>query len=120
MWSSRSVDDDRVERRAPVSEYVRVRVVGDPKGGVPAWIREAWLGVEFDAHPVRRPILVGGPWWKRRTPRSGWIVPAAEALDALRAAGRSDAVAWWEQSGYVANELQILVFAQASCEQVGR
>jgi hypothetical protein len=96
--------------------FVRVRVVGDPGGDPPRWVREAWLGVEFDAVATSGKVLIGSArrrWWYRRR-QSGWKVSADEAVAALLAAHRHDAAAWWRSSGLLGG-VTILVFAAESC-----
>lgn len=85
------------------------------------WVREAWVGVEFDAALIDAPVGMGsarGRRWRRwRLSDGGWSVPASEAVDALRAYDREDAAAWWETKGW-ADVATPLVFKRSSCEPV--
>jgi hypothetical protein len=98
---------------------VRVRVVGDPGGDPPKWIRDAWFGVELDAIHGRR-ILVGSirrPWWRPRMRRTAWVVVGTEAVRALTDSGQHDAAAWWNgRSPH--GPPRLLVFREDSCEPV--
>src|SRR5437764_11168234 len=100
------------------SPFVRVRVVGDPGGDPPRWVREAWLGVEFDAVRITRRVRVGSSrgrrWWSQ-TRRGAWSVAADEAVSSLMTAGQADAAAWWESSGLLGG-FTVLLFAADACE----
>jgi hypothetical protein len=99
--------------------FVRVRVVDDPGGDPPDWVRKAWLGVEFDAVASSRKVLMGsarGRWWSRSRV-SGWLVPADAAVNALDTAGQHEAAAWWQSTGLLGG-LTVLVFRAGSCAPV--
>jgi hypothetical protein len=99
--------------------FIRVRVISDPGGDPPGWVRDAWLGIEFDAIANSRKVLVGstrGRWWARSRAR-GWVVPADVAVDALALAGQHEAAAWWHSSGLLGG-VAVLVFRADSCVPV--
>lgn len=92
-------------------------VVGDPGGGPPKWIREAWFGIEFEAVPT---CHTDNSW--RQSPDNervenvpAWEVPATEAIDALFLAGQEEAAQWWVDNGYYENNIS-LGFSINSCE----
>jgi hypothetical protein len=104
---------------ARTASFVRVRVVGDPGGDPPGWVRDAWLGIEFDAVASSRKVLIGSArrrWWVRSRAR-GWLVPADVAVDALNVAGQHEAAAWWRSSGLLGG-VAVLVFRAGSCVPV--
>jgi hypothetical protein len=49
--------------------------------------------------------------------REPWLVPGAEAVAALRAAGQLKAAEWWEKHGF-AEGFQVLGFRGDSCVPV--
>ena len=94
---------------------MRVKVVGDPGGGHPQWVRDAWLGVEFEAEPAdgNEPgsDVLSGELVLMMSP---WIVNTRDALTALFQSGRHDAFEWWWTHGYPEASGEFL-FARTSC-----
>ncbi len=87
----------------------KVRIVRPPIGEAPAWVREAWVGLElplaeFQAVTVETSGVLTGPrsrpgyWWARLTGRlevvSGYVVPSDRAIELL-GRSRPEAAAWW-------------------------
>lgn len=102
-------------RELSPGDKFHVVVVGDPGGDdIPQPIREAWLGVEFDAEPEVVGLLdltTGEP----REPAPVWIVDRIEAIDRLRLYGHDEAANWWvAQDMYVEGE--VFCFALHSCQ----
>ncbi|WP_354697980.1 hypothetical protein DSM112329_03639 [Paraconexibacter sp. AEG42_29] len=107
-------------RPHPIDEFVTVRVIGDPGGNPPDWVKEAWIGIEFDAVRFEGKARIGssrGRAWFAKTRRGGWSVPADEAVAALAAAGRTEAADWWIATGQV-DRFATLIFHAESCVPV--
>jgi len=99
----------------------RVRVVGDPEGGPPEWVRNAWLGVEFEAVPcLNTRVSYRESSSHKPTPTQPcWELPAQDAVAALREYGQYEAADWWESRGFCSDEQKkILAFRLDSCEPV--
>lgn len=67
-------------------DFLTVKVVKAPDGQCPAWIREAWVGVEL-------PVVDG-----KAQPGDGsdrHQVRVVDAVEALRRQGRESAALWW-------------------------
>ena len=75
-----------------------IRIISTPPGFAPEYVREDWVGLELSL--VTKEEL-------RTNPRSGfkigsendggYLVLRANAIEALRAAGKEDAANFWEE-----------------------
>lgn len=99
----------------------RVRVVAVPPGEAPAWVRQAWVGVELPT--VRRQpravptfqVLSGA----HGQPGPGYEVPGPAAVAAV-AVVNPDAADWWRANvPGVLDPRYTLVFPADVCERVG-
>ena len=99
-------------------ERTRIRIVRTPAGEAPLWVREAWVGIEI---PLAR-IEAQGPQFGvcggDASPENlrGYEVHGAEAMAALRRAGKKDAADWWQEHSELGPHH--LVFGRQFCEAI--
>lgn len=93
---------------------MRVRIVRRPMGQAPEWVRDAWVGVEFESHMGQDDILsgqrgaLGGP----AQIREGHHVIAGVALEAL--SGRNhEAADWWRDTAHLSGATCLIFDAEA-------
>lgn len=79
--------------------YVRIRIVKTPRGEAPENIRDAWVGLEFEAQVEN--LSTHGVLTKDRLPiAKRYLLLETEALDLLEKAGKSQALKWWRDNGF--------------------
>ena len=88
-----------------------VRIVKIPAGFAPLEIRGAWVGLEFDAHPLKhgeQALRIGTPGGP------AWVVPGEDVADTLEDE-RPSALKWW--LGNFPNSLKApIAFSADVCE----
>ena len=111
-----------------------LEIVRTPEGASPAWVRDAWLGVQFQPlkdHPVtlqtRSAGSTGGPLAQiiaatRGTPeiveRRGYPANARDLLGLL-ALHRQDAAEWYiDNAPQMLNPDQVFILEEACCRPV--
>lgn len=110
-----------------------VKIVRPPLGEAPDWVREAWVGLVL---PLKEPTLqtvpsagvLSGPrselgcLWAtltgQRVTTTGYLTPAARAIEILERA-QPKAAAWWRENApkFLREEAEFLFDAPA-CERV--
>ena len=89
----------------PVEATGVIRIVQMPEGQAPDEIKMQWIGLELPCHPFEgypdqcmdEGVLDHNP--VERNER-GFSVPQDKAIEALEAAGRTDAARWWRDRGF--------------------
>ena len=114
---------------------MEVRIIEEPPGEAPLWVRRAWVGLVLPLPPgesgprrVRASGVLTGPrgffgtLWRLLVdpPPTSWayIVDADEAIDILAEAD-SEAAAWWEDNApHLLGRGRKFGFAEEVCEEV--
>ena len=112
----------------------RIRIVCRPEGEAPAWVRDAWIGVELDlAYPepvttegfgvLTAPRTLWSYWWRRLTGRiqsfSGYVVDAHDAVLRVEMRNPTAAIWWRTHAGGMVQPGQTFIFDVPACERVG-
>ena len=92
----------------------KIRIIATPPGFAPEEIRKDWVGLEIQANEqVIETTMKKVGIWSGNSNAGGYLVLNSDALDALEAAGKTDAFGYWNQiSG------QVLRFSQDVCELI--
>ncbi len=85
-----------------------IRITKEPAGEAPLWVRQAWPSEVLPCLPFfgavygepDRGVLTGQPVGCAECGRVRFLVPQREALDALAASGKNEAVGWWRAEGF--------------------
>ena len=111
----------------------RIRIVRRPEGEAPAWVRDAWIGVELELlHPepvtsqgfgvLTAPRTIWAYWWRRLTGRidsfSGYVVGAPEAIWRVEARNPTAANWWRTQAKDMVQPGRAFIFDLAACETI--
>ena len=111
----------------------KVRIVRAPIGEAPAWVREAWVGLELPVVSARKltastfgaltgPTTLLASIWAlasgKATKVSGYAVRSAEAIQLL-SGSNPDAAAWWRENAPVFVEgRRIFLFDTPACQLI--
>ncbi len=111
----------------------RIRIVRRPEGEAPAWVRDAWIGVELDlilAEPITTegfgiltaPRTLWSYWWRRMTGRirrfSGYVVDSNEAVRRVEMRNRTAAIWWRTNAPGMVRPGQTFIFDIPACEPI--
>lgn len=91
-----------------------IRITAVPPGNAPDYVREAWVGVEIPLAPDQE--VGDDKFWSGRGNVGGYLVQTSDAIDALRAADKSDIAAYWEAIRMMTGHQ--LMFGTDYCEVV--
>ena len=98
-------------------------VVKAPEGGSPQWVRDAWVGVQFQATqgaPVSMPTRSAGTSSKQSdvTERRGYPTNARDLLGLL-ALVSEDAARWYLQNApAMTDPAQVFIFDETCCRAI--
>lgn len=76
---------------AQKGDDMRIRIIKTPPGRADQHIRDAWVGIEMPAKPDKR----GVEGWDGDDNAGGYIVSGVDAVEALNAAGKTEAAVFW-------------------------
>ena len=109
----------------------RIRIVRRPEGEAPAWVRDAWIGIELDLfHPepvttegfgvLTAPKTLWSYWARRLTGRihrfTGYIVDSHEAVRRVEMRNPTAAIWWRANAGGMVQPGQTFIFDVPACE----
>jgi hypothetical protein len=96
----------------------RIRIITDPKGEAPMWVRYAWIGLTLPCKPLvgfankpSKHVLSGKPMQVR----AEFDVPQREAIELL-AEHYADAAKWWQEHGFPEGEDAYFAFGRDEAE----
>jgi hypothetical protein len=73
----------------------RIRIISTPPGSAaPEKIRKQWVGIELPVVPAKEQDNTG---WVGNANEGGYVVYTADAIKALREAGKDEAADFWEE-----------------------
>lgn len=90
----------------------RIRITKVPQGFQPETVREAWVGLEFDAESIPRAqaLRLG------MQPGPVWVLDGEDAFEALEDE-RPEAHRWWREH-FRGAMTQLVAFPTAICEVI--
>lgn len=90
-----------------------IRIIATPPGFTPEIVRQQWVGIQI---PVVEDGDPQGSLWTGQQNASGYVVNTADAIKALRDAGKEEAAQFWEViQDSIGNKLR---FKKECCEVV--
>jgi hypothetical protein len=100
---------------------VKVKIISRPAGEAPEWVRDAWIGIQFEAKRddlnapgfIRMGVLGGKA---DNENGGGYVVSGPAAMEALRK-HNPKAAEWWKMNSPIAF-FGTLVFGAKFCEVV--
>ena len=100
---------------------MKIEIIARPSGQAPDWVRDAWIGVQFDAErdaPVNGDryygVLGGRP---SRDNLGGYRVNGRLAIEALTSKNPK-AAQWWKDNAPYVLGLGALVFGSSFCKEI--
>ncbi len=108
-----------------MEKVLKIRITSRPEGGAPEWVRDAWIGIEFEATPKSSPpsfsfmvFGVDGLLPDIQKPHS-YVTNTGKVLEALKVHNQK-AYQWWKDNHnyYFQHPETDWIFNAECCKQV--